>query len=185
MTSFTHAGQYYTLNDVPKFDELGLWFFKDVGFSRYGTLKQTVAMLVNEACMGYSHSELLRVLRVRVHNTLLHLVDSKSIGRTQFGRVHLYVSSTPDRAAQQIERRREIENTITEAQRIPSNQEVVEVLIETLRAAPELPKPDIVARRLAKRGIRIELRHIKKIFEDHGLVPEKKTVQNSSLPYRH
>jgi hypothetical protein len=39
LTSFTHAGRYYTLLDIPKFDKLGLWFYQDVGFSSAGTLK--------------------------------------------------------------------------------------------------------------------------------------------------
>ena len=30
-TSFTHAGGYYTLTDIPQFDANGLWFFKDIG----------------------------------------------------------------------------------------------------------------------------------------------------------
>jgi hypothetical protein len=28
LTSFTHAGRYYTLADIPQFDERGLWFYK-------------------------------------------------------------------------------------------------------------------------------------------------------------
>ena len=41
LSSFTDAGGYYTLQDIPKFDMLGLWFYRDVGFSRAGTLKST------------------------------------------------------------------------------------------------------------------------------------------------
>ncbi len=39
LSSFTDAGRYYTLPDIPKFDPLGLWFYQEVGFSRVGTLK--------------------------------------------------------------------------------------------------------------------------------------------------
>ena len=31
LSSFTHGGSYYTLNDIPKFDEQGLWFHRDIG----------------------------------------------------------------------------------------------------------------------------------------------------------
>ena len=37
-TSYTHGGRYYTLSDLPDFDEWGLWFHVDIGFSRAGTL---------------------------------------------------------------------------------------------------------------------------------------------------
>ncbi len=41
-SSFNHAGRYYTLVDVPRFDQWGLWFHRNVGFSCAGTLKSTV-----------------------------------------------------------------------------------------------------------------------------------------------
>lgn len=44
-TSFTHGGRYYTLQDVPRFDDSGLWFFKGVGFSLRRTLKETLVHL--------------------------------------------------------------------------------------------------------------------------------------------
>ena len=183
-TSFTHTGRYYTLTDLPDFDELGLWFYRGVGFSRAGTLKQTIALLVDEALDGRCHAELRHVLRVRVHNTLLDLVGERRIGREQLGRVHLYVNANADRAAQQVERRQELETTIAEALRVPTVEEVVEVLVETLRAAPEVPEPDVVAKRLAARGVRLEPRHVKQVFEEHGLVPGKKTARRSSTPSR-
>ena len=42
LTSYTHAGRYYTLSGIPRFDTCGLWFYQDVGFSSAGTLKSTI-----------------------------------------------------------------------------------------------------------------------------------------------
>ena len=39
LCSYTHARRYYTLTNIPQFDEHGLWFHQGVGFSRAGTLK--------------------------------------------------------------------------------------------------------------------------------------------------
>jgi len=77
-SSFTHGGRYYTLQDVPNFDEQGLWFHRDIGFSRAGTLKQTVAIQVEQAPDGRTHDELQHVLRVRAHNTLLAVAASRT-----------------------------------------------------------------------------------------------------------
>ena len=41
-SSYSHAGRYYTLRHIPNFDENGLWHFKDISFSKFGTLKATV-----------------------------------------------------------------------------------------------------------------------------------------------
>jgi len=99
LNSFTHAGRYYTLLDVPDFDHLGLWFHGTVGFSRAGTLKETIAFHVEHTGDGWTHRELFDVLRVRVHNTLLDLVREQRIGRESFRGAHLYVSADPTRAA--------------------------------------------------------------------------------------
>jgi len=35
-TSYSHRGKYYTLADIPRFDEQGLWSYRAVWFSRDG-----------------------------------------------------------------------------------------------------------------------------------------------------
>ena len=45
-TSYSHRGRYYTLDEIARFDELGLWSFRPVWFSRFGTLVATVEALV-------------------------------------------------------------------------------------------------------------------------------------------
>jgi len=46
LSSFTHGGRFYTLENIPQFDEFGLWFHRDIGFSQAGTLKETVVLQV-------------------------------------------------------------------------------------------------------------------------------------------
>ncbi len=183
-TSYTHRGRHYTLADIPDFDEWGLWFHGKIGFSRAGTLKETAAGQVEDTPGGRTHAELSQLLRVRVHNTLLDLVRTGRIGREPYRGKLLYVSADPKRAAEQVQRREEIDHTLAEALRVPTDEEVVEVLVETLRAAPEVPEPLLVAKRLVARGLRLEPRHVEQIFEEHGLAPGKKTARRSSTPSR-
>ena len=74
VSSYTHAGRYYTLYDIARFDPDGIWFYDDIGFSQNGSLKNTVTYLVHNGDAGRFHSDLERQLRVRVHNVLLDLV---------------------------------------------------------------------------------------------------------------
>lgn len=173
-TSYTHVGRYYTLEDIPVFDDQGLWFHRDIGFSRAGTLKQTAAEQVGQAPEGRTHDELQGLLRVRVHNTLLGLVRDGRIGRERLGRVYLYVSADPERAAQQVKERQELSASLAMMLRVPTDEEVVEVLVEALRGAPAIPVPEQVARRLVARGVRLEPHHVQMVYEEHGLVPGKK-----------
>jgi hypothetical protein len=104
LTSYTHVGRFYTLADIPVFDDQGLWFYQDIGFSRAGTLKQTVNQQVDQTPEGRTHDELQSLLRVRVHNTLLDLVREERIGRERLGRVYLYVSAAWPAHASRIAR---------------------------------------------------------------------------------
>ena len=49
VTSYTHAGRYYTLYNIARFDSEGIWFYDDIGFSQSGSLKNTVNYLVDES----------------------------------------------------------------------------------------------------------------------------------------
>ena len=180
LSSFTHGGSYYTLNEIPKFDEQGLWFYRDIGFSLAGTLKQTAAVQVDQSPEGRTHDELQGLLRVRVHNTLLSLVREGRIGRERVGRVYLYVSAARERAAQQVKERKGLSASLAEMLRVPTDEEVVEVLVEALRAAPAIPPPEQVAWRLVARGVRLEPHHVQMVYEEHALVPGKKTAPPSS-----
>lgn len=182
LTSYSHAGRFYTLADIAEFDEQGLWFFRDIGFSCAGTLKQTVALEVEQAPEGRTHAELWELLRVRVHNTLLGLVREGRVAREPFEGLHLYVSADAERAAQQRKRRTA---GVTQALRAPTSEETIEILVEALRAAPQVPPAARVAKRLAARGVRVESHQVEQVFEAHGLRPEKKTARPSSRPSRH
>ena len=73
-SSYSHNGRFYTLQHIPRFDADGLWQHQGVCFSCHGSLKSTVAHLVEVAEAGRTHHELRTQLHVRVHNTLLDLV---------------------------------------------------------------------------------------------------------------
>src|SRR6058998_2146739 len=52
-SSYSHCGAYYTLDPIAQYDELGLWTYRDIHFSRHGTLLDTAATLVSQAPAGY------------------------------------------------------------------------------------------------------------------------------------
>jgi hypothetical protein len=112
LCSYTHAGRYYTLFDIARFDSDGIWFYDDIGFSQNGSLKNTVTYLVDNGDGGKFHSDLERQLRVRVHNVLLDLVRSKQIKRTKFEGQFLYLSTDKARSTKQNEAQSRSNNVI-------------------------------------------------------------------------
>lgn len=181
LTSFTDAGRYYTLKDIPTFDRLGLWFYQDVGFSRAGTLRSTVIELVHCSEVGMTPKELLAVLKLRIpnslHNTLHDLVKGKYLKRQRAQRLPLYTSIHPDRAQKQIEAR---SNKIRRAsQKIahPSIEATIAVLVETLKAGDVLVSPSMVSARLAAQAVMVSVEQVEQIFSQYGLQVEKKIAE--------
>jgi hypothetical protein len=92
-TSYSHRGRYYTLDEIARFDELGLWSFRSVWFSQFGTLLSTVEALVGASEAGYDAAELEAVLHVECKAALLELVRAERLARRQVGRRYVYVAA--------------------------------------------------------------------------------------------
>ena len=173
LCSYTHAGRYYTLFDIARFDSDGIWFYDDIGFSQNGSLKKTVTYLVDNSDGGKFHSDLQRQLRIRVHNVLLDLVRSKQIKRTKFEGQFLYLSSDKARSTKQIEQRDKLSKQL---RRIPvyiTESIVIEILAEVIRQSKKHPRADQVASALAIRGLPIAENDVMTVFDRYEI--EKKT----------
>ena len=104
-TSYSHRGKYYTLADIPQFDEHGLWSQGDVCFSREGTLLATTQRLVEQAPAGLTAGELHARLSVEVKQTLLQLYQKKTVDRRVVGGVYVYFAGEAGRQREQRLRR--------------------------------------------------------------------------------
>lgn len=101
ISSYSHRGQYYTLPQIPDFNDIGLWSFDKVRFSKSGNLLMTAKTIVERAAAGYTSHELEDILHVEVKHALLQLTRKGEIDRCKIGRSHIYTSSEPGRKRQQ------------------------------------------------------------------------------------
>ena len=99
-TSYSHAGRYYTLRRIPKFDRWGLWAWQGIGFSSRGTLRATAVFLVEQSPAGLTHQELQQRLGLRVYDTVRSLVADGAITREHVADVYLYLAADPKRPPQ-------------------------------------------------------------------------------------
>jgi len=183
LTSYSHAGRYYTLEEIPDFDEQGLWVRGEALFSKYGTLRATIVRFVQEAPAGQTHAELRERLRLRVHDTLRQLTKASEIGRVQLERLFVYVSVEEAVARAQVaERRRELDSQ-PPLPALPSPIAIIEVLLEVIHSAQARAEPATIAARLNARGVAVTAGQVEEIFRRYGL-DEKKTVGSPSPPSR-
>ena len=80
-SSYSHAGSYYTLADIPQYDQYGVWSFCGVWFSMYGSLLNTLGALVRQSETGLAACELESIVHVRVHNALRRLCRTGELTR--------------------------------------------------------------------------------------------------------
>lgn len=178
LTSCNHAGRYYTLEDVPRFDEDGLWVHEGALFSRHRTLRTTLVHLVDVAPAGRTHSELQSRLRLRVHDTLRSLTSAGEIGRLRIERVFLYVAIDPVTAEAQVLERRRLLATPGIAEP-PGPALVIEVLVTIIHDVRARADPSVIAGQLAARGVRVTEAQVEHVLQEHGI--EKKQWPDKGL----
>jgi hypothetical protein len=104
--SYTHRGRFYTLAEIARFDDRGLWSHEAVWFSRYGTLLSTVEAFVNRSPNGYYALELANELHAEVQEPLRHLVQRERLSRREIDGQFLYTSIDSPQGRHQILARR-------------------------------------------------------------------------------
>jgi hypothetical protein len=107
-TSYSHRGRYYTLDEVAQFDEQGLWAYRDVWFSAYGTLLSTCAAMVSVSEYGHYAEELDNTLHVGTKDALRTLVSAGRLSREQLAGQFLYCAADAGRKRQQLLARRSL-----------------------------------------------------------------------------
>lgn len=105
-SSYSHAGKYYTLPEIPRYDQYGIWGFGGVWFSRYGFLVKTLNTLVMESEAGYLASELEALVHVQVRNALHDLYNREELTRQQIGGEYVYLSCASGEA--QLAKRKQL-----------------------------------------------------------------------------
>jgi hypothetical protein len=181
-SSYSHAGRYYTLRGIPQFDAHGVWFCRDVRFSRHGTLRATVEALVKQATAGFTHEELQALLALRVQDTLRSLVKAGRLGRERVQARYVYSDTAPQSAAAQLEQRRQQlapppqPTEPTPLQTPLDLARVVDVLVAVIHA----PKDDArgIAARLKARGLDVSTEQVEAVLTRYGVV--KKTAPSRS-----
>ncbi len=84
ITSYNRNGTYYTLPEIAKFDESGLWNHKGIRFSKNGGLQEVIIGQINSSENGYTSEELSTRLGTRVSNHLHNLTRKGLIFRKKY-----------------------------------------------------------------------------------------------------
>lgn len=166
-SSYNKNGRYYTLPDIPRFDEHGLWSYRGIAFSKYGTLKGTVVQLVADSQAGLSAAELGQLLDLQPRSFLSHFRDHPQLRREKYQDRFIYFSVDEETYNHQ----RQCRMTMTRAAKLPSDSEAVAILVETIKH-PRMTLADR-CRQLKKQGVSTTPEIVRNFFAYHGLTLKK------------
>ena len=165
--SYNHNARYYTLPQIPQFDERGLWRYRGVFFSRYGNLPQTFAQLVHQSPAGLTAAEAGELLGLRPSSFLWSLRHHPAVKREKHQGLYVYWAGDADRrAAQQRQRAQALPTPrgLTEA-------EAIAILVEKIKH----PAASVgaLSRRLDLQSLRVAPERIGEFLAQHGVGVKK------------
>jgi hypothetical protein len=164
-SSFTHNGKWYTLASIPRFSSKGLWFYRDIGFSRHGPLTHTLVNLVEKSTSGMTADQLGQLLRCRCHAVLVQLCRKGRLQRQKHGGSYVYLATDPAKADVQEKELQKIDTPL-------SAELAVQILVAFIQN-PGVDLKQLAKSVFQKTGIRINTSQIQMLFDAHGV--KKKT----------
>lgn len=169
-TSFTHNSKWYTLDSIPSFNNNGIWFCNDIGFSRYGNLKQSILHHIDKSPRGLSARQLADIFSISCHAVLNHMYTSATIERVKETSGFIYVSADLEKKDQQLTQLNSAQHIDPTHQKLSAHSAVY-VLVEYIKQ-PQASFTEL-SEAVAKKQIIATPEAIARFFDEHDLSSKK------------
>ena len=177
ITSYNKNAKYYTLLEVAKFNETGIFNHKGILFFRNGGIRELVIKEIESSEKGYTSEELNTKIGTRVSVQLHQFVRKNLITRRKYSSFYVYYSI--DESTQ----KKQVNNREKELQKISTNEETelteekktIRILLEIIQNPNA--EPNEIGRLMRVNGLKISDDYIENIFVKYDL---KKTGSPSN-----
>jgi hypothetical protein len=105
LRSYNKNSRYYTLPEIPTFNAHGIWCYRDILFSKYGDLRQTVKHMILASEDGLSGNEIGDIVNLLPRSFMHHFRETEGIFREKHGGVYINFSNDPTIFAKQIKKK--------------------------------------------------------------------------------
>jgi len=167
-TSINKNGRYYTLPQIPVFDENGLWKYQAVLFSKHGNLKQTIVALITDSNKGLSAVEIAELVDLVPNSSFLSRFKTvPGVKREKHQGRFIYLSDRSEIYSRQKQTRASRQGTTG----FPTDIEAVQILVQLIKY-PDLSIEQLAAK-VSEPGKQIESAMIRSFLQFHDLL--KKT----------
>jgi AraC-like DNA-binding protein len=170
LRSYNKNSRYYTLPDIPKFNVHGIWSYRDIFFSKYGDLRQTVKHIILASEDGLSGNEIGDIVNLLPRSFMHHFRDVEGVFREKHGGVYIYFSNVPTIYARQI-----IKRVQTDDVKRISDAIAIKILVVYIKH-PELSEEELSSILRREQNGEISPSMITNLLSFHGLL--KKTLDS-------
>lgn len=171
-TSYNDNARHYTLVGIPQFNEQGLWAFRKVRFSKWGSLTKTIVEMVQGSSSGLTAEQLQQLLTVKnVKPLLTRLIETKSLTRDRIEGRFVYFPLQSDARGKQHKRRKQESEETKASRSLPPLEHIVALLVQIIQRPHSTPRQ--WARRLAQQRIRMGTDEIQTVLAHYHIDPKK------------
>lgn len=193
ITSYNYNATYYTLADIPLFDKYGLWAYREVRFSKYGSLTNTVKALVCNSPAGMTASEIQQLLNVNVTPILARFYRQGKLYRKKVNAVLVYFQPNKQdygwqkqfhnrKEQDENERLGKTQSRLHLQLQLPEPEQIIAVLVELIQLQSQSQTVEfelqseqfsLLSRRLSRKGVHISSSQVQTILLHYQLTKKK------------
>jgi hypothetical protein len=164
-TSINQNGRYYTLPQIPVFDESGLWRYRTVLFSKHGNLTQTIAAMIGASSKGLSAIQIADILDLAPNSSFIsRFKNVPGVKREKHQGRFVYFSDQPEIYNRQQDRWFETEDTVG----FPTDAQAIIILVHMIKH-PGVGI-DQLAKRVSQKDKLIDSDSVRRFLQFHGLL---------------
>ena len=119
-TCYNQKGRFYTLPDIPKFDEDGLWRYKEAYFTKQGNLKNTIVYLLEKSPKGMNSREIGEIVGLEPSSFMHHFRDIPGLCREKLKGRFIYFSDNTKIYTSQRQRRTVLQQAEKNSPQMPT-----------------------------------------------------------------
>jgi len=164
-TSINQNGRYYTLPQIPVFDENGLWRYRTVIFSKYGNLTQTIIALIQTSSKGLSAIQIADFLDLPPNSSFISRIKNVlGVKREKHRGRFVYFSDQPEIYNRQKDRWFERKDTVG----FPTDAQAIIILVHLIKH-PSV-SIDQLTKQVSKKDKLIDSDSVRRFLQFHGLL---------------
>ncbi len=175
ITSYTHSGRYITLSNIPKFDVNGIWFYREIGFTKFSSSLELIVQIVNSSNKGVTREDIQKIVKIQVFQQICVLLSRNKIFRVKVGNKYVYI---PEKTANNKKSRQRIVESL-QIEEYYDREIKIGDLISVLKIVLQEGKIDLKSVKgwVKKYALKIPLTKLETLILKHKL-NEKKTLSS-------